>query len=89
MIVTFGGANPPAPPAEGEAAPPPPANPLKTGAVLVSKFIAKGSTDAVRYSPYSLLRTTEELFGLKLLAEAAGPKVKTLAPALLGEKGAD
>ena len=50
-------------PAEGETAPPPPANPLKTGAVLVSKFVDKGSTDAARYNPYSLLRTSEELFG--------------------------
>jgi hypothetical protein len=89
LIVTFGGVNPPAVPAEGETAPPPPANPLKTGAVLVSKFIEKGSTDAVRYNPYSLLRTSEELFGLGYLAEAAGTKVKTLGPALLGENGGD
>ena len=89
LIVTFGGVNPPAVPAEGETAPPPPANPLKTGAVLVSKFITKGSTDAAHYDPYSLLRTSEELFGLKLLAEAAGPKVKTPAPALLGENARD
>jgi hypothetical protein len=87
LIVSFGGVNPPALPAAGETAPPAPANPLKTGAVLVSKFIAKGSTDAARYTPYSLLRTSEELFGLKLLAGAAEPKVKTLAPALLGESG--
>jgi hypothetical protein len=89
LIVTFGGVNPPALPAEGEAAPAPPANPLKTGAVLVSKFITKGSTDAAPYTPYSLLRTSEELFGLGLLAEAGGSKVKTLAPALLGENAGD
>jgi hypothetical protein len=88
LIVTFGGVNPPVPPAEGEAGPPP-ANPLKTGAVLVSKFITKGSTDAARYTPYSLLRTSEELFGLGLLAEAGQKKTKTLAPALLGEKSGD
>ena len=87
LIVAFGGVNPPAPPAAGETAPPPPPNPLKTGAVLVSKFVAKGSTDAARYTPYSLLRTSEELFGLRLLAGAAEPKVKTLAPALRGENG--
>ena len=85
LIVTFGGVNPAPVPAEGETAPPPPANPLKTGAVFVSKFIAKGSTDAARYNPYSLLRTSEELFGLGYLAEAGGPKVKTLGPALLGD----
>jgi hypothetical protein len=89
LIVTFGGVNPPVPPAEGETAPPPPADPLKTGAVLVSKFITKGSTDAAAYDPYSLLRTSEELFGLGQLAKTNEPKVKTLAPALLGEDGGD
>jgi hypothetical protein len=89
LIVSFGGVNPPAPPAEGETTPPPPANPLKTGAVLVSKFITKGSTDAAPYTPYSLLRTNEELFGLGQLAKANEPKVKTLAPALLGEGDGD
>jgi hypothetical protein len=89
LIVTFGGVNPPPVPAEGETAPPPPANPLKTGAVLVSKFITKGSTDAAPYTPYSLLRTTEELFGLGQLAKANEPKVKTLAPPLLEESSGD
>jgi hypothetical protein len=87
LIVTFGGVNPPPPVAEGETAPPAPANPLKTGAVLVSKFITKGSTDAAPYNPYSLLRSSEELFGLKLLAKAGDTKTKTFAPALLGESG--
>src|SRR5262249_16006206 len=85
LIVSFGGVNPPVVPAEGEVAPPPATNPLKTGALLISKFITKGSSDAAPYTPYSLLRTTEELFGLGELAEANGPKVKTLAPMLLEE----
>jgi hypothetical protein len=89
LIVSFGGVNPPAVPAEGETAPPPPANPLKTGAVLVSKFITKDSTDAAAYNPYSLLRTSEELFGLGQLAKANEPKVKTLTPALLGKNAGD
>jgi hypothetical protein len=89
LIVSFGGVNAPAPPAEGEAVPVAPANPLKTGAVLVSKFITKGSTDAAPYTPYSLLRTNEELFGIGQLAKANEPKVKTLAPALLGESAGD
>jgi phosphatidylinositol-3-phosphatase len=89
LIVSFGGVNPPAPPAEGEAAPPAPANPLKTGAVLVSKFITKGSTDAAPYNPYSLLRSSEELFGLGQLAKAGEAKVKTFAPALLDETTGD
>jgi outer membrane biosynthesis protein TonB len=89
LIVSFGGINPPAPVAEGETAPPAPANPLKTGAVLVSKFITKGSTDAAPYNPYSLLRSSEELFGLSQLAKAGDTKTKTFGPALLGESGGD
>jgi outer membrane biosynthesis protein TonB len=86
LIVTFGGLNPPAPVAEGETPPPAAPNPLKTGAVLVSKFITKGSNDAAPYNPYSLLRSTEELFGLGQLAKAADPKTKSFAPPLLGEE---
>src|ERR1700754_1200169 len=89
LIVTFGGVNPPAPPVEGETPPPAPPNPLKTGAVLMSKFIAKGSNDAAPYNPYSLLRSSEELFGLNLLAKAGDTKTKTFAPELLGENGGD
>ncbi|HWH20765.1 MAG TPA: alkaline phosphatase family protein [Solirubrobacterales bacterium] len=89
LIVTFGGLNPPAPPAEGETPPPPAPNPLKTGAVLVSKFITKGSNDAAPYNPYSLLRSSEELFGLNLMAKAGDTKTKTFAPELLGKSGGD
>ncbi|HVW48363.1 MAG TPA: alkaline phosphatase family protein [Solirubrobacterales bacterium] len=87
LIVTFAGINPPAPVAEGETPPPAPADPLKTGAVLVSKFITKGSTDAAPYNPYSLLRSSEELFGLGQLAKAGDKTTKTFAPELLGESG--
>lgn len=89
LIISFGGINPPAPLAEGETAPAAPANPLKTGAVLLSKFITKNSTDAAPYSPYSLLRANEELFGLKGLAKANEKTTKTFAPELLGETGGD
>ena len=78
LIVTFGAADP-APPAEPTAAPP--ANPLKTGALLVSSLAAPGSTDAVHYNPYSLLRSSEELFGLEPLGAAAGAKVHSFASA--------
>jgi hypothetical protein len=87
LIVAFGGVNPPAPVAEGETAPPAPAKPLKTGALLVSKFATENSTGNAPYNPFSLLRSTEELFGLKYLAEASEPSVKTFAPELLGKGG--
>jgi phosphatidylinositol-3-phosphatase len=83
LIVTFTGVEP-APPAEGVAQKPEP-KPLKTGALLVSQFAKAGATDPAPYTPYSLLRSSEELFGLSQLAKAADPKTKTFAPALLGE----
>jgi outer membrane biosynthesis protein TonB len=89
LIVAFGGVNPPEAPVEGTPVMPTPADPLKTGALLISRFAGAGATDPAPYDSYSLLRSTEELFGLGLLAKAAEPKVKTFAPALLGENGGD
>jgi hypothetical protein len=83
LIITFNGVNPP------EAGAPAPTKPLKTGALLISQFTSAGATDSAPYNPYSLLRSTEELFGLGQLAKAADPKTKTFAPALLGENGGD
>jgi hypothetical protein len=80
LIVTFNGVNPTA------AGVPAPAKPLKTGALLVSQFASPGATDSTPYNPYSLLRSTEELFGLGQLAKAADPKAKSFAQPLLGEE---
>ncbi len=89
LIVTFGQANPaPLDPATGVAAAAA-GDPLKVGTLLVSQFVSPGSTDAVAYDPYSLLRSTEDLFGLSPLASADGAKVKSFAPALLGENNGD
>jgi hypothetical protein len=89
LIVSFGQANPPPiDPATG--APTPPAgDPLKVGGLLLSPFITPGSTDGAAYDPNSLLRSTEDLFGLSHLAGADGAKVRSFAPALLGENGGD
>jgi hypothetical protein len=76
------------PPEAGAAAPVAESGP-KVGALLLSRFVAPGSTDAAAYTPLSLLRTTDELFGLSPLAAAGGTKVKSFAPALLGEDGGD
>ncbi len=89
LIVTFGGVNPPEPALAGAPAPAAPTKPLKTGALLISQFTSAGGTDSTPYNPYALLRSTEELFGLGLLAKAADPKTKTFAPPLLGENGGD
>lgn len=85
LIVTFGATNP----ASAEAAPPPSEDPLHVGALLVSRFAAPGSTDATALDPYSLLRSTEDLFGLEPLGLAAGSKVKSFAPSLLAETSGD
>ena len=85
LIVSFGQVNPaPIDPATGS--PRPAADPQKVGALLVSQFVSPGATDAVAYDPYSLLRSTEDLFGLSHLGKADGAKVKSFAPALLRRK---
>jgi hypothetical protein len=86
LIVTFGAADPapPADPAVTVAE-----DPRKVGAVLVSPLLAPGGTDAADYNPYSLLRSIEELFGLSLLGNAAGTKVRSFASAFGGGNGGD
>ncbi len=89
LVVTFGATNP----ATSEAAPAPataPANdPLHVGTLLVSRFLSSGSTNATNYGPYSLLRTTEDLFGLEHLGLAGDEKTASFAPELLGETSGD
>lgn len=85
LIVTFDELNPPEP---STIAPSTVARP-QVGALLLSRFLAPGSTDAAPYDPYSLLRSTEDLFGLSPLGAAGGAKVRSFAPQLLGESGGD
>jgi phosphatidylinositol-3-phosphatase len=84
LIVTFNQVDPEAAPSGGKVPP------LQTGALLVSPFAAPGETDARSYNPYSVLRSTEELFGIEyFLAEAAGKRVGSFAGPLLGEEGSE
>lgn len=85
LIVSFGAADP-APPTDPAAAP---TDPLKVGALLVSPLLTPGSTDAVPYNPYSLLRSTEDLFGLSPLAGADGAKVRSFASAFTATNTGD
>jgi phosphatidylinositol-3-phosphatase len=87
LIVTFDAINPPS--AEAAPAPAPTEDPLRVGTLLVSRFATPGAADATAFDPYSLLRSSEELFGLEPLGLAAGTKVESFAPALLGETGGD
>lgn len=83
LIVTFSATNP----ADPAAAPV--GDPLRVGALLLSPFVAPGATDAAPYNPYSLLRSSEDLFGFEPLGLAAAAKTKTFAPRLLEENGGD
>jgi Phosphoesterase family len=85
LVVSSAAANPVA----GETTTPPPGDPLRVGALLVSRFLSAGFTDATKLGPYSLLRTTEDLFGLDHLGLAGGSNVISLAPGLLGETSGD
>ena len=61
---------------------PPPGRPGpgggRTGAVLVSPYIAPGTTSAQDYNHYSLLRSIEDLFGLPHLGYAAAADLPVL-----------
>jgi phosphatidylinositol-3-phosphatase len=81
LIVSFGQLNATAP---VDPALPPPSDPLKVGALLVSPFVTPGATDAVAYDPYSLLRSTEDLFGLAPIGKAADTKVRSFGVTLRG-----
>jgi phosphatidylinositol-3-phosphatase len=67
----------------------PTSTPPPVGALLLSRYVTPGSTDSTPYNPYSLLRSTEDLFGIRHLAAAEGSAVSSFAPALLGETGGD
>jgi hypothetical protein len=45
----------------------------RVGAVLLSPFIAPGTTTSVPYNHYSMLRTVEDIFGLPYLGDASDP----------------
>jgi phosphatidylinositol-3-phosphatase len=84
LIITFSATNPPV-----AGAPAPSGDPLRTGALLLSPFATPGGTDAGAYDPYSLLRSSEELFALKPLGVAAAAKTKSFVASLLAGDGGD
>jgi Phosphoesterase family len=84
LVITFSATNPPV-----AGAPPPSGDPLRTGTLLLSPFTTPGGTDSRAYNPYSLLRSSEELFALEPLAVAAGAKTKSFAASLSTGDGGD
>jgi phosphatidylinositol-3-phosphatase len=80
LIVAFAGdVTPPADP----AAPPPTDQPVRNGALLVSRYAQAGGTAGTDYDPYSLLRSLEDLFALRPLARAA--TASSFAPTVLAD----
>jgi phosphatidylinositol-3-phosphatase len=73
LIVTFGEATPGV-------------NGAPVGTLLISRFLAPGSTDSGSYNPYSIFRTVENLFGLQQLAAATRAGTTSFASDLLGSK---
>jgi hypothetical protein len=84
LIVSFGAVDP----AGAEAAAAAGADPLKVGALLVSPLLTPNGIDAAAYTPYSLLRSLDELFGIELLAEADGKKIHSFASAFVAAETA-
>jgi phosphoesterase family protein len=85
LIVSFDSLDPPDPSTGQPAVAAKP----QVGALLLSPFVSPGASDAALYDPYSLLRSVDALFGLPPLGLAAGSKVKSFAPGLLGATGGD
>jgi hypothetical protein len=85
LIVNFATVNPPGPEATATAT----TDPLRTGALLISPFLTPGATDASPYNPYSLLRSSEDFFGLEPLGLAADAKTKSFAASLRGATAGD
>lgn len=84
LIVSFGALDP----AAAEAAAAAGADPLKVGALIASPLLTPGGTDGAAYTPYSLLRSIDELFGLAPLGEAEGKKVHSFASAFVATETA-
>ena len=48
--------------------------PIRTGALVISRYAKAGSMTKTQYTPYSVLRSIEDLFALTPLAHAASAK---------------
>ncbi len=74
------------PPPTGVAASLPPEGGGQVGALLLSPFVKAHTTSQEPYDHFSLLRTIEDLFGLKHLGYAGGAHVSSLEPSLFQRK---
>jgi phosphatidylinositol-3-phosphatase len=58
----------------------------RTGAVLLSRFIAPGTVSDTPYNHYALLRSVEDLFGLPHLGYAGEPGLVPFGPDVFGPR---
>jgi len=56
------------------------------GTLLLSKFLTPGSTNGGAFTPYSIFRTVEDLFGLQRIAAGARTGTTSFASDLLGSQ---
>jgi hypothetical protein len=56
----------------------------RVGAVLISKFIERGTVNDQPYNHYDYLRTMEDIFGLRHLGYAARPEVRSFGKDVFG-----
>jgi hypothetical protein len=59
----------------------------EVGALLLSPFVKQGTTNQEPYNHFSLLRTIEDLFGLKHLGYAGLPGVNSFEPSVFSAYG--
>jgi hypothetical protein len=57
----------------------------QVGALLLSPFVKPGTTNQESYNHFSLLRTIEDLFGLKHLGYAGAPRVTSFEPSVFSD----
>ncbi len=77
--------NLPAP--SGTAAGLPPKGGGEVGALLLSPYVKPGTTNQEQYNHFSLLRTIEDLYGLKHLGYAGASGVSSFTPAVFSANG--
>lgn len=78
LIVTFAATNPPS----GEV--PPPADPLKVGTLLLSRYVAPGGDRRCSLHAIFAVAVNRGALRLEPLGLAASAKTKSFAPHLLG-----
>ncbi len=79
LVITFAQAQP----ADGEKSD----EALNVGSLLLGKYALAGSEDGTEYTPYSVVRSAEEILGFAPLAQASASDIGSFAAGQLGAGG--